>query len=139
LVHILCLDDCLATTIMPQPAEITQFIFGQPLSGLELHSLRSLNCRATQRRVHDTLHVAIERIDLPSPETMRQGGSVSIRPANAGRKSESPFPQRPLLWRPTPSVHRRLYGARESRALWVASAALSKLSPPREFSAGKPI
>jgi len=32
LVHILCLDDCLATTIMPQPAEITQFIFGQPLS-----------------------------------------------------------------------------------------------------------
>jgi len=31
LVHILCLDDCLATTIMTQPAEITQFIFGQPL------------------------------------------------------------------------------------------------------------
>jgi len=34
LVHILCLDDCLATTIMPQPAEITQFIFGQPLSAI---------------------------------------------------------------------------------------------------------
>jgi hypothetical protein len=30
-VHILCLDDCLDTTIMPQPTEITQFIFGQPL------------------------------------------------------------------------------------------------------------
>jgi hypothetical protein len=30
-VHILCLDDCFATTIMPQPTEITQFIFGQPL------------------------------------------------------------------------------------------------------------
>jgi outer membrane protein OmpA-like peptidoglycan-associated protein len=27
----LCLDDCFATTIMPQPTEITQFIFGQPL------------------------------------------------------------------------------------------------------------
>jgi len=35
LVHILCLDDCLATTIMPQPAEITQFIFGQPLRAAE--------------------------------------------------------------------------------------------------------
>jgi hypothetical protein len=31
-VHILCLDDCFTTTIMPQPSEITQFIFGQPLS-----------------------------------------------------------------------------------------------------------
>jgi hypothetical protein len=31
-VHILCLDDCFNTTIMPQPTEITQFIFGQPLS-----------------------------------------------------------------------------------------------------------
>src|SRR5262249_46855888 len=31
LVHILCLDDRFATTIMPQPAEITQFIFGRPL------------------------------------------------------------------------------------------------------------
>jgi hypothetical protein len=30
-VHILCLDDCLDTTIMPQPTEITQLIFGQPL------------------------------------------------------------------------------------------------------------
>jgi hypothetical protein len=27
----LCLDDCVATTIMPQPTEITQFIFGRPL------------------------------------------------------------------------------------------------------------
>ena len=27
----LCLDHCFATTIMPQPTEITQFIFGQPL------------------------------------------------------------------------------------------------------------
>ena len=26
-----CLDDCFATTTMPQPTEITQFIFGQPL------------------------------------------------------------------------------------------------------------
>jgi hypothetical protein len=25
------LDDCFTTTIMPQPTEITQFIFGQPL------------------------------------------------------------------------------------------------------------
>jgi hypothetical protein len=31
LVHILCLDDCVATTIMTQPTEITQFIFGRPL------------------------------------------------------------------------------------------------------------
>src|SRR6516162_6181741 len=31
-VHMLCLDDCFATTTMPQPTEITQFIFGQPLS-----------------------------------------------------------------------------------------------------------
>jgi hypothetical protein len=31
-VHILCLDDCFNTTIMLQPTEITQFIFGQPLS-----------------------------------------------------------------------------------------------------------
>jgi hypothetical protein len=31
-VHILCLDDCFATTIMPQLTEITQFIFGRPLS-----------------------------------------------------------------------------------------------------------
>src|SRR6516162_5534276 len=30
-VHMLCLDDCFATTTMPQPTEITQFIFGQPL------------------------------------------------------------------------------------------------------------
>jgi hypothetical protein len=30
-VHILCLDDCFATTIMSQLAEITQFIFGRPL------------------------------------------------------------------------------------------------------------
>jgi len=30
-VHMLCLDDCVATTTMPQPTEITQFIFGQPL------------------------------------------------------------------------------------------------------------
>src|SRR6202011_6221410 len=34
-VHILCLDDCFTTTIMPQPTEITQFIFGQPLRLLE--------------------------------------------------------------------------------------------------------
>jgi len=33
-VYILCLDDCFATTIMPQLTEITQFIFGQPLSGV---------------------------------------------------------------------------------------------------------
>jgi hypothetical protein len=31
-VHMLCLDDCFATTTMPQLTEITQFIFGQPLS-----------------------------------------------------------------------------------------------------------
>jgi hypothetical protein len=30
-VHILCLDDCFLTTIMSQPTEITQFIFGRPL------------------------------------------------------------------------------------------------------------
>jgi hypothetical protein len=28
----LCLDDCFTTLIMPQPTEITQFIFGQSLS-----------------------------------------------------------------------------------------------------------
>src|SRR6516164_3974884 len=28
----LCLDVCIVTTTMPQPTEITQFIFGQPLS-----------------------------------------------------------------------------------------------------------
>jgi adenylate cyclase len=28
----LCLDGCFATTIIPQPTEIAQFIFGQPLS-----------------------------------------------------------------------------------------------------------
>jgi hypothetical protein len=28
----LCLDDCFATTTMPQPTKITQFIFGQPLN-----------------------------------------------------------------------------------------------------------
>jgi hypothetical protein len=33
-VHILCLDDCFTTAIMPQPSEITQFIFGQPLSAV---------------------------------------------------------------------------------------------------------
>jgi hypothetical protein len=32
-VHILCLDDCFNTTIMSQLTEITQFIFGQPLTG----------------------------------------------------------------------------------------------------------
>jgi hypothetical protein len=31
-VHILRLDDGYTTTIMPQATEITQFIFGQPLS-----------------------------------------------------------------------------------------------------------
>jgi hypothetical protein len=30
-VHMLCLDDCLDTNILPQRTEITQFIFGQPL------------------------------------------------------------------------------------------------------------
>jgi hypothetical protein len=35
-VHILCLDDCFDTTIMTQPTEITQFIFGQPLS-IKIH------------------------------------------------------------------------------------------------------
>jgi hypothetical protein len=38
LVHILCLDDCFATTIMTQPTEITQFIFGRLL---ELRRRRS--------------------------------------------------------------------------------------------------
>jgi hypothetical protein len=28
----LCLDDCITTAIITQPTEITQFIFGQPLS-----------------------------------------------------------------------------------------------------------
>ena len=28
----MCLGDCFNTTIVPQPTEITQFIFGQPLS-----------------------------------------------------------------------------------------------------------
>jgi hypothetical protein len=28
----LCLDDCFATTTMPQLTEITQFIFAQPLT-----------------------------------------------------------------------------------------------------------
>src|SRR6516164_8905984 len=31
-VHMLCLDDCFATTTMTQTTEITQFIFGQPLN-----------------------------------------------------------------------------------------------------------
>ena len=32
----LCLDDCFATTTMPQPTEITQLIFGQPLRSISL-------------------------------------------------------------------------------------------------------
>ena len=35
----LCLDDCFATTTMPQPTEITQFIFGQPLKLLVANDL----------------------------------------------------------------------------------------------------
>src|SRR6516225_3041516 len=36
-VHMLCLDDCFATTTMPQPTKITQFIFGQPLRPLKAY------------------------------------------------------------------------------------------------------
>jgi hypothetical protein len=32
----MCLDDCYTTTMMPQPTEITQFIFGQPLRWYDL-------------------------------------------------------------------------------------------------------
>jgi hypothetical protein len=46
-VHILCLDDCLDTTIMPQPTEITQFIFGQPLRRLENSGATSNNRMTT--------------------------------------------------------------------------------------------
>jgi hypothetical protein len=47
-VHILCLDDCLVTTIMPQPTEITQFIFGQPLRVRVLQRYRPLLVPATK-------------------------------------------------------------------------------------------
>jgi hypothetical protein len=38
-VHILCLGDCFNTTIMTQPTEITQFIFGQPEKTVRRHSV----------------------------------------------------------------------------------------------------
>src|SRR6516162_4416742 len=49
-VHILCLDDCFATTTMPQLTEITQFIFGQPLSSWPVLGLVTANRRMTTRR-----------------------------------------------------------------------------------------
>jgi len=38
----LCLDDCFATTTMPQPTEITQFIFGQPLIRIEDKNMKKV-------------------------------------------------------------------------------------------------
>src|SRR6516162_5716848 len=45
----LCLDDCFATTTMPQPTEITQFIFGQPLSMEETQRFALDRCLAAER------------------------------------------------------------------------------------------
>ena len=41
----LCLDVCIVTTTMPQPTEITQFIFGQPLSRREIPMADTLEIR----------------------------------------------------------------------------------------------
>ena len=46
-VHILCLDDCFTTTIITQPTEITQFIFGQPLSPPRVPGLHRPDCLAS--------------------------------------------------------------------------------------------
>jgi hypothetical protein len=40
----LCLDDCFDTTIISQPTEITQFIFGQPLSNKPSAEVKKPNC-----------------------------------------------------------------------------------------------
>jgi len=37
----MCLADCYTTTMMPQPTEITKFIFGQPLS-VYIYVIRNL-------------------------------------------------------------------------------------------------
>ena len=61
----LCLDDCVATTTMPQPTEITQFIFGQPLS---------LNSQE-DRRKNPCLPAVLQTINLPDAATLDGNGS----------------------------------------------------------------
>jgi hypothetical protein len=50
-VHILYLSDCLTTTILAQPTEITQFIFGQPLSATRERA--ALGIRSQRRTFKD--------------------------------------------------------------------------------------
>jgi putative tryptophan/tyrosine transport system substrate-binding protein len=53
-VHILCSNDCFTTTIMPQLTEITQFIFGQPLSrGADVFVTGGANGASAVRRAVD--------------------------------------------------------------------------------------
>src|SRR5207244_592486 len=70
-VHILCLDDCSNTTIMPQPAEITQFIFGQPL--------RHLRTWPWSRKTRPARAAMGVRIMCRRPATVPIGGAKNKR------------------------------------------------------------
>ena len=92
-VHILYLDDCFATTIMPQPTEITQFIFGQPLrrgfTSASNHS-SSTWCRKTFERQGEITPPCGE------PSVVRRKKPSSTAPA---------FSHLSIILRMTPSVN----------------------------------
>jgi len=87
-VHMMCLDDCYTTTMMPQPTEITQFIFGQPLrhcrspsavrstSGFNSSFARglSLACRCGESRVANRCrYQCLATTRRQSPTACRRG------------------------------------------------------------------
>src|SRR6516165_7547337 len=78
----LCLDVCIVTTTMPQPTEITQFIFGQPLREAQPKTSSSVtlplhpNGRAQSGACIQSITVSgrIERVaDTGKPKPSRQG------------------------------------------------------------------
>jgi hypothetical protein len=64
----LCLDVCIVTTTMPQPTEITQFIFGQPLR--QLHGLVTRGDDAARPGEFRIGPVKIEQTSFVPPDAL---------------------------------------------------------------------
>jgi hypothetical protein len=100
----LCLDDCFTTTIMPQPAEITQFIFGQPLSVAQANYLNLRRSGPFKPELPVLKTIADHRPQSAQPSFPRKEGCKPI-PHIA-----KPFEPRELLAR-VRTVLRRAAGA----------------------------
>src|SRR6516164_5692467 len=130
-VHMLCLDDCFATTTMPQPTEITQFIFGQPLSDTSLpghcshsmtwHSRATYNAlsRSTFCQPSNSVSMAIESsIFDPQLSQGWQGGLASSSAAGVPDCRLDHRPQHAALRPDRPCFHASVRSLADLQPVW---------------------